>query len=353
MKSIEVLTASEQVALHLKEELLRGTWAELMPGENYFMSQLCVGRNTVREAMILLEEEGYLQRSGTGKQRRITLPKKRPSQSLSVGVLLYDDADLELPKTNILCQGLLRSGHTPMVVNRTLHDLHFDPGKVKRLVKRHDFDAWITNAAPSSILESLVETNSPTFSIYGGLKDLPVAGVYVHKIPKMENLLQHLVDLGHTRIVNITRRERIVPEVSLFEKKFISKLNECGIQTSDYHLPVWGPEPKGLCACLDKIFRHTPPTAIYTGEYQLFNAIYNHLSGQDILAPRDVSLICGESHNSFQWFKTPPDHFHWDQNRIAQYAIRWVDQIARGRTNTKQTKVSVQLVRGGTVGPPP
>ena len=75
MGAIHVLTASEQVAGYLREELRRGTWHETMPGEDRLVAQLGVGRDTIKMALRSLEEEGLLVGQGVGRRRKIVLPE--------------------------------------------------------------------------------------------------------------------------------------------------------------------------------------------------------------------------------------------------------------------------------------
>ena len=51
MSQLRILTASEQVAQHLRDELRRGTWTGVMPGEDRLMARLGVGRNTIQAAL--------------------------------------------------------------------------------------------------------------------------------------------------------------------------------------------------------------------------------------------------------------------------------------------------------------
>ena len=44
---LQVLTASEQVAAFLREEIRRGRWQDSMPGGDRLVQELGVGRNTV------------------------------------------------------------------------------------------------------------------------------------------------------------------------------------------------------------------------------------------------------------------------------------------------------------------
>ncbi|MFK7910825.1 MAG: GntR family transcriptional regulator, partial [Akkermansiaceae bacterium] len=68
------LTASEQLAAHLKKELSRGAWTGFMPGEERLLAQFGVGQGTVRAALRQLENEGLLVAEGQGRRRKIVLP---------------------------------------------------------------------------------------------------------------------------------------------------------------------------------------------------------------------------------------------------------------------------------------
>lgn len=352
MRGFQVLSAAEQVSNHLKEELLRGTWVGLMPGEDRLMALLGIGRNTVGQALSILVADGYLKNQGPGLQRKITLPENRPGQALGVGILLYDPPDLELARTNHLRQRLLDAGHIPSIASKTLESLKMDPDRVAQFVKDTPYDAWIVCSAPSDILDWFSQQAIPAFALFGSLAKTPIAGATPCKLPRVMDLMQELIDMGHKRIVNITRKERIIPKLGGFEEAFIEKLESCGIPTSGFNLPIWDPRPQKLHRQLDSLFQHTPPTAIYISEHQLFIAVQHYLANKGIKTPRDISLICGEPHISFPWIDPSPSHFDWDMNRIVQCAIRWVNNVAKGKKDIKQTQISVKLVKGATIGPP-
>ena len=75
MGSFHILTATEQVAGYLREELRRGTWHETMPGEDRLVAQLGVGRDTIKMALRSLEKEGLLVGQGVGRRRKVVLPE--------------------------------------------------------------------------------------------------------------------------------------------------------------------------------------------------------------------------------------------------------------------------------------
>jgi len=58
MNNLRIRSASEQLADFLKEEIRSRTWTGTMPGESWMVTQLQMGRDTMRAAMAHLEEEG-------------------------------------------------------------------------------------------------------------------------------------------------------------------------------------------------------------------------------------------------------------------------------------------------------
>jgi DNA-binding GntR family transcriptional regulator len=78
MDPLTVLSAVEQVAGHLRSEVLRGGLSGTLPGVTPLAEELGVNRKTVAAALRMLEDEGLLVNQGRGRQRRIALPENNP-----------------------------------------------------------------------------------------------------------------------------------------------------------------------------------------------------------------------------------------------------------------------------------
>src|SRR6056297_1051284 len=112
MGELTIRSATEQTADFLREEILRGTWQGTMPGQNALVTQLGVGRDTVQEALKLLEAQGMLESRGAGRRRRIVVPEKQKRFGMQINMILYERDDSSHRLILELRRQLESAGHT-------------------------------------------------------------------------------------------------------------------------------------------------------------------------------------------------------------------------------------------------
>lgn len=354
MKNLRIRSASGQLAEHLKEEIRAGKWTERMPGETWLVTNLQVGRDTVRAALAQMEEEGVLVSQGQGKRRRIvTGGGNDTTRKIRVRILLYEkQARGDIDNSSLLAQ-LLEAGFEAEFAGKSLKDLGMDVGRVARYVNQNPVDAWVVSAASREVLEWFAGQPVPALAMYGRHYGLPIAAAYPVMIPGLASAVSRLVDLGHKRIVMITREERRKPHLSRPEQAFIDELESAGIRTGDYNLPDWEESREGLGRLLNELFRFSPPTALIFQEAQLFIAARSHLADRGIVAPRDVSLVVAESDPSFGWSDPIPSHIHWDYRPVVRRVVRWAKNVAQRKEDRLKSGTDSKFVEGGTIGPVP
>jgi DNA-binding LacI/PurR family transcriptional regulator len=171
--------------------------------------------------------------------------------------------------------------------------------------------------------------------------------------PAVVAAVRRLVELGHRRIVMISRAERRKPYPALVEQVFLDELEKQGIQTGPYNLPEWEDSPAGLRDCLDRLFRHTAPTALIFGEERLFAAAQLHLARSGIHSPEHVSLISGSNDPCLAWCGPAVSHFHWDPGPVIKRILQWTRHVAHGKEDRRQVLFEGEFIEGGTIGPVP
>jgi hypothetical protein len=354
MKSLRIRTAPEQLADHLKEEIRAGRWTERMPGESWLLTHLHVGRETVRAAMVLLEREGVIVSEGQGKRRRIVMSRDASAAKvIRLRILPYETQAREDADNTSLLALLLGAGIDAGFADKSLKDLGMDVDRVARYVRKNPADAWVVSAASREVLEWFAGQATPAMAMYGRHKGLPIAAAYPIMIPGTLAAVRRLIELGHKRMVMITREERRKPKVSRLEQAFIDELEAAGIRTGDYNLPDWKETPEGLRQLLGELFRHSPPTALIFQEAALFVAARIYLADRGIATPGEVSMMVMENHAMFAWSGPTPSHLRWDYRPVVRRVVRWAKNVAQGKEDLRKIGTAAKFIEGGTIGPVP
>lgn len=349
---LQLLSHAEQVAVHLRQEILSGRWQQDMPGADHLQKMLGVNHVTVNAALQLLEKQGLLVSQGPRKKRRIApLQEGIQTKPMRVRILLYDAENRQSGHINELLDQLHRAGFHAHFSSKTLHDLGMDPIRVARFVRNTDADAWVVVAGSREVLAWFAAQATPSIALFGRFSGLPIAAASPRAAKAITTAVRRLVLLGHHRIVMLARAERRKPTPALVEQLFLDELKAQGVATGSYNLPDWDDTPEGLICCLNALFQHTPPSALICGEPRLLVAAQQHLARRGIFAPEQVSLICNTDDPTLGWCQPEIAHIHWDHRPLIQRVVRWAQHMANGKPDQRQALFNGKLVEGGTIGP--
>ena len=147
MKPIRLLSAAEQVAEHLRAEILRGAILGEMTGIYRLASGLVTNHKTVNSALLQLEKEGLLVSQGNGRPRKIVLPQTGSHRrSLRVAILKYDAVESMDRYSPELLHSLLHAGHAAFFSGKSLIEMGMNLNRIIDHVKRTDADVWVVSA---------------------------------------------------------------------------------------------------------------------------------------------------------------------------------------------------------------
>jgi Periplasmic binding protein-like domain/Bacterial regulatory proteins, gntR family len=351
MKPFHAHSAIEQLAAHLRGEILAGSLSGTLPGVHRLAKELGVSPKSVVAAVAQLEHEGLLRGQGERKRCEILPHQSNTPAALKIRILLYDKAERSSSNMIDLRHRLAEAGHRPEFATKDFHELGMNAGKVARFVKSHPADAWVLCGGSQEVLEAFVDQPLPVFALFGMHRPLPIAGASAQKIPALLTATRRLVELGHRRIVMLVREERLKPQPAVFEQAFLDELSRHGIPTGRYNLPEWKDSQEGFLRGLHSLFQHTPPTALLISESMLFAAAQQYLANRGIVAPKQISLICDDPDPSFGWCEPAISHFRWDPARLLRSIVHWANQVARGKQSKRKTYSVAEFIEGGTIGP--
>lgn len=352
MPKISFLT--EQVTDLLRRGILEGRWRETLPGRYPLAEELGCSHWTVDKAVEALVKEGLLIPQGSGRPKRIHVPKNAAlSRTLRVMILLYEESDRSDGKLVELLHKLHLEGHHAEFATKTISDLGMDTKRIIRFAKAVEADAWVVVCGSKDTLKWFHQQGIPCFAYFGFSGGLPLPAIHPVKIPALRELTKRLVLLGHRRIVMLIGEEHRKPVPSSFAAAFIEEIESHGIPIGSYNLPDWQYNPQSLHQCLDSLFRSTPPTALVVDQSAVTFSIQQFLAARRISVPEEVSLVCLEDHPSFQWSVPMVTHLHIDRSRWVKRIVQWVGRVAVGKEDHQLTLTKATIIDGGTMGKAP
>ena len=345
------LSTIDQFTAHLRDGLLSGHWAGTMPGVHRLAAEFALNSKTVEAALQLLEKEGLLEGQGAGRRRKIVLPKDHAPPTLRVAVLFYEKGD-EAHDLFIRFQNKLKAaGHTVVHAPKNLTDLGGNTRRLTRMIKDTEADAWVAGAT-EEVLQYFVQRQIPVFALFGGFARLRIAGIGVNLTPAIVPATRRLIALGHQRIV-ILESESTLLNLGPNSVVFRDELAAHGIEAGNYNMPGWEGGFDGLYRCLESLFAHTPPTAIFLFSTAEYFATAQFLLNRGLRVPGDVSLICCNMAPYFRRYQPSISHVRWNDQLMVNRIVRWANNISHGKEDTRQTRIDAEFIEGGTVGPAP
>lgn len=352
MNDLKILSIPEQIAAHLRGEIARGRWSGAMPGRNELAQQFGVGITSMEQALRQLERQGLLIAQGAGRTRRVAVENRYTGKrGIRVAILAYERPTVNEEIFSEAVHLLREAGHDAFFTRSSLMELGMNVRRVAGHVGKTETDAWIVCSASREITEWFASQSKPAFALFGRRRGVRIASAGPDKAPAFAAAARRLIELGHRKIVMMVRPDRRLPVPGAPERAFLDELAAHGITPGPYHLPDWEDGIEGFQTRLETLFHVTPPTALIVDEITLFVATQQFLARKKLQVPEDVSLVSMESDPAFDWCRPSIARVRWDSAPVMRRVVGWVNNVARGKKDQRETLTRAEFVAGGTIGP--
>ena len=349
-----------ETAATLKQWITEGELSETLPGELRLKDLLGVGRNTLRLALKILEEEHWISIRGQGRQRLVQKDRLEA---------LHPSADRRLPVTFLspfptvdrilllemedLQMHLARQGRELRFIAPNIFHLRNPERHLKRLVQENPSAAWILHFVTESMQRWFENEGIPAF-LYG----TPYPGV---KLPFVvndwESAAYHaglqLARHGHRRI-GLLGLAQPVPGVLAIEGGLRRALVNLKPE-AQLSMLSGNNSPQEVARSLETAFRsgHRPTALVFCSSSHLLTCL-SWLISKGIAVPADVSLVCVPSDSWLQELYPPVCHYENNPHLFAhQVRKRVMELVELGRTIGPPMRVRLEYVAGATIGPAP
>jgi DNA-binding LacI/PurR family transcriptional regulator len=349
-----------ETAETLKKWIIDGEVGQLLPGELRLKALLGVGRNTLRLALKVLEDEHWLSSTAQGKQRRVQterLPSVHPAPDKRLPVTFlspFPTVDrIILLEMEDLQMHLAEQGRELRFIAPNIFNLKRPERHLKRLVQDNPSAAWVLHFVTESMQRWFEQQHIPAF-LYGS----PYPGVNLpYVVNDWESAAFHaglqLGRHGH-RSIGMLAYEKPIPGVSATERGLRRAL---ATVKPDAELLVLtaGTSPQSAARALDAAFRaDKKPTALVFCSSSHLLTCFSWLISKGMAVPGDLSLVCIPSDSWFQELYPPVCHYVNNPHLFARHIRKRVMELVEtGRTIGPSIRVRLEYRSGATIGPSP
>jgi DNA-binding LacI/PurR family transcriptional regulator len=355
---------SEILLAALREDLLRGRWAEALPGERSLVELYNVSRPTVRQALQRLKEEGVLDVSG--RRTQILVPaagkagrtRRTPvAGSLRKRLIVISPVELDhmhfssLLLTQRLGSLMAEAGHTV----RLLHVPGLTARKPQLCLERllhdeADMACCVVLSAPPQAQAFLHRRKIPCVLTGNPAPGIPLPAVSVNYEAHARHAAHHLLRLGHApgRIVTV------VSEVPFVGNEAVLRGVANALGSGDFPRALYQEGDMNLDAVIDAcmIAKRRPTAWIVHRANAAIHVASRLLSAHQTAIPAQASVICLQDGQPLSNFSPQIAHYGQGKQSLARKVFDLALAEMESRRPAKcQFSLIFPLCKGGTLAP--
>jgi DNA-binding LacI/PurR family transcriptional regulator len=351
----------KQTATVLQEEIMRGTWRELLPGERALCEMLQISRHTLRGALGQLQRDGLIN-AVQGVGNRITAtpvkPERKRLASQDVGLLIPGEL-ADLVPNHILWIDQLRA----MLGERgcRLHMFHGrkyaqrDPGRaLQRLLTQHAHKCWILLLSAEPVQKWFEKQRVPCIvagTIYAGV-ELPYCDLD-HRA-SCRHAAGVLLGRGHRRVALVIQKSRRAGDLES-EAGFAEGIRRSAYEDTEVMIAYHDATAAGILATVKRLMQRKPaPTALLVTNVFHYLTVVTGLAQMGYRVPEDVSVVSRDGEAYYSYLVPAPTHYLVDPGHFAKALMTPVLQLLEGGAISKRAvHIMPEFQSGQSIAPLP
>jgi GntR family transcriptional regulator of arabinose operon len=284
-----------QVASILKQRILSGIWHEgnSIPPEKMLCVEFEIARGTLRQALKVLEDEGYLRRE-QGRGTFITLPERNAgAKTKHLAFVVPYVRDSSVSTILVGFQRLAEQSGYSVIFNHVNNDLDQQEEVVRKLVRQGvmGIALYPVDSEHTAPVAELVASGYPIVLVDRYLKGVSTDYVMTDHFGGALRGVHYLLNRGHQRVGFVTW---LSPAISMEHRMlgYVQALRERGIQPdNDLICHVKGYPTVDLTPLRTYLSSSQRPTAIFAANDQIAIALYRAASTVGLRVPEDLAVV--------------------------------------------------------------
>lgn len=209
-----------------------------------------------------------------------------------------------------------------LLLSSTRDDPAIEQAALRQMIG-HDVDGliWVPTAVNKKLVDTLIAQSIPAVSIVRKVEGNRLATIVFEDFSGAHAAAQHLLQLGHSRIGYIGGDVIYSSNYDRW-KGYLRALEEAGVQPDPSLVKLgmvrgaWG-----SIAAEELLRLPSPPTAIFVASNALMPGVMKTLRQHNVCYPEDISLICFDDLEWFEFSRPPISAVAISHARLAEAAV--------------------------------
>ena len=343
-----------EAASFLREQIVRGNWPRMLPGEMELARELQVGRNTIRAALAVLEKEGLV-RTASGRRREVVgKVKNLRAKGKKIAVILLPEPWHRLPTFSLQWVEALRlrmqmiGWHLQLVVEPTAFGCA-PTRALESLLSQHPSAVWLLYRSTVAMQRWFQKQQVMTVvagSCYAGIT-LPQVDTDFRA--GCRHAAARLLGLGHRSLAVLA------PAVSFpGDDESLLGFREGAEGASVQVLPVKDTKASVIQALQSILRSRARPTALFTFEARHAATALTFLAKHRVAVPEQMALVSRNDEEFLTHLVPEPSRYERRPDAFAKKFAHLVTTLSSG-IPLGQTKhlIVPSFIRGESLGRAP